>query len=113
MVEPTQSGLHDFQRAAGVCRQFRIPTAVVVNRADLNPEATAAFKALCRKEGYAFLGEIPFDPAIPQAAVQGLAVTEKDGPCAQRIREVWDRLLALDLGALRASQGSPLLQPLS
>ena len=113
VVEPTQSGLHDFQRAAGVCRQFRIPTAVVVNRADLNPEATAAFKALCRKEGYAFLGEIPFDPAIPQAAVQGLAVTEKDGPCAQRIREVWDRLLALDLGALRASQGSPLLQPMS
>jgi MinD superfamily P-loop ATPase len=113
VAEPTLSGLHDFQRAASVCRQFRIPVAVVVNRADLNPGAAGEFREICRRDGHAFLGEIPFDPAVPQAAVQGLAVTERDGPCARRIREIWERLLALDPNALRGQRQGPLLAPLS
>ena len=113
VVEPTLSGLDDFQRVAGVCRQFRIPVAVIVNRADLNPEAAGEFRELCRREGHAFLGEIPFDPAFPEAAVQGLAVTEREGPCRQRIREIWERLLALDPAALRGQRQGPLLKALS
>ncbi len=114
VTEPTLSGIHDFRRVAGVCRQFRIPVGVIVNKADLNHAAAAQFRDLCREEGHAFLGELPFDPAFPQAAVQGLAVTETGGPCAARIREIWERLLQTADRHLSAGHGAfrpaPLLQ---
>ena len=52
VTEPTPSGLHDLQRVADLCRHFTIPIGVIVNKADLNPEATEAVHALvCGGEG--------------------------------------------------------------
>ena len=38
VTEPTVSGRHDLDRVLQVVRQFRLPFAVCVNKADLNPE---------------------------------------------------------------------------
>ena len=40
VVEPTPSGRHDFERVAALCDHFRIPVAVLINKADLNHEDT-------------------------------------------------------------------------
>ena len=95
VTEPTLSGRQDFLRVAGVAAQFRIPVAVIINRADLNPEAARDFEELCRRTGNTLLGSLPFDPAFPAAASKGLAVTETDAPVAGQIRELWNKILSL------------------
>ena len=42
VTEPTVSGRHDLERVLQVVRQFRLPFAVCVNKADLNPELGGA-----------------------------------------------------------------------
>ena len=42
VTEPTVSGRHDLDRVLQVVRQFRLPFAVCVNKADLNPDLGAA-----------------------------------------------------------------------
>lgn len=56
VTEPTLSGKQDFLRVAGVAAQFRIPVAVIINRADLNPEAARDFEELCQRTGNTLLG---------------------------------------------------------
>ena len=92
VVEPSLSGLHDFERAAGVCRHFRLPVGVVINRWDLNPEGADALEAACRKAGHELFGRVPFDADMARATRQGLAATEPDTPLARSIREIWERI---------------------
>ena len=95
VTEPTLSGRQDFMRVAGVAAQFHIPVAVIINRADLNPEVARDFRELCQRTGSTFIGSLPFDPAFPEATSRGLAVTETDAPVAGQIRELWNKILSL------------------
>ncbi|MBR4423630.1 MAG: 4Fe-4S binding protein, partial [Mailhella sp.] len=92
VVEPSLSGLHDFERVAGVCRHFRIPVGVVVNRWDLNPEGADAIERACLGAGHDVFGRVPFDAAMIQTANRRLAATECDTPLARCIRGIWDRI---------------------
>lgn len=95
VTEPTLSGKQDFLRVAGVAAQFRVPVAVIINRADLNPAAAREFEELCQRTGSTLLGSLPFDPAVPAATAAGLAVTETDAPIARQIRTLWEEIAAL------------------
>lgn len=95
VVEPTPSGRHDFGRIAELCRHFRIPLAVVINKADLNPEESAAIAAQCAADGHTLLGELPFDPLVTEIMVRRQALTESDNPLGNRLKEIWSALQAL------------------
>ena len=73
VVEATPSGRHDFGRVAELCDHFRIPVAVLINKADLNEDEAERIRALAREKGYALVGELPFSPLVTQA--MGLSVT--------------------------------------
>lgn len=92
VTEPSLSGLHDFERVAAVCRHFRVPVGMVINRCDLNPEGAAALEAVCRENGHAVFGRVPFDAAMARATAAGLAATEEDTPLARGIREIWKNI---------------------
>jgi len=72
VTEPSVSALHDLERALRLTEFLDIPTRVVINKADLNPDAAAAIRALCERKGVEIIGEIPFDPGIVDAMVLGL-----------------------------------------
>ncbi len=93
VTEPTPSGIHDLERVAALCRHFRVPTGVVVNKAVLAPEQTRAVNEWCRANEAAFLGEIPYDDRFTAAMMHRQAVTEycADGPAAE-IRRIWERI---------------------
>ena len=42
---------HDFERVAALCDHFRIPVAVLINKADLNHEEVQAITPACRRQG--------------------------------------------------------------
>lgn len=66
VVEPTPSGRHDFVRVADLCAHFRIPLAVLINKADLNAAEAAALAESARTRGGVVVGELPFDPAVTE-----------------------------------------------
>ena len=99
VVEPTPSGRHDFERVASLCAHFRIPVAILVNKADLNAGETARIHALAAEGGHHMLGEMPFSPLVTQAMVQRQALTENISeltrPLVEPLTAAWERVCAL------------------
>lgn len=94
VTEPTLSGIHDLKRGLEVCRHFRVPAAVCINRFDLDEQNTQAIEAYCKKEAVVLAGKIPFDRIFVETLVQGVPVVEyTDGPVSQSIKEIWERVV--------------------
>ena len=92
VVEPTPSGRHDFARVAELCRHFRVPVAVIINKADLNRQEADAIAAHCAENGHTLLGRLPFDPVVTQAMVRRQALTEFDNPVGNSLKDMWSAL---------------------
>lgn len=96
VTEPTPSGIHDLARVADLCRHFKIPAGVIVNKADLNPANTEAVQRWCESGKIDFLGALAYDAAVTGAMVRRQTVTEftADGISAS-VRRIWERVLTL------------------
>ncbi|MHB8066734.1 MAG: ATP-binding protein [Desulfobaccales bacterium] len=93
VTEPTPSGRHDLERVAELCQHFQTAFAVIINKHDLNPEETARISAFCRKESYPVLAQLPHDPVITRAMIQGLVVTElPETAFSRELRQAWTRI---------------------
>jgi len=91
ITEPTPSGRHDLERVAALCRHFRIPVIVAVNKFDLNPANSVDIESYCAEQGYALAGRLPHDDVVVRAMVQGKCVTElPETPFSKALRGVWD-----------------------
>lgn len=97
VVEPTPSGRHDFQRVADLCRHFRVPLAVIINKADLNEKEADAMAEECAQRGDTLLGRLPFDPVVTRAMVARKALTEFDNPVGNRLKDMWSALQKLNV----------------
>lgn len=95
VVEPTPSGRHDFQRISALCDHFRIPVAVLINKASLNEQETLLIEHECRDRGYILLGQLPFDSAVTKAMLQRKALTEMPGELDRILRCAWNTIESL------------------
>ena len=95
VVEPTPSGRHDFERVAALCDHFRIPVAVLINKADLNPHEEAAIREMPPREATRWWGTCPFDPAVTGSMIRRKALTETDTPLAATLADIWERVRTL------------------
>jgi len=90
VTEPTPSGIHDLERALALCRHFRVPTMVCVNKFDLNPGLDKRVRDFCAESQIEVTESIPFDESVPRAISQGLPLVEfGDGPASRVIVRVW------------------------
>lgn len=89
VVEPTPSGRHDFIRVAELCEHFRIPVCVIINKADLNHQESAALRELCAKRNYSLVGEVPFHQDVIDSMINKKVLTETGSPIAEQIRKAW------------------------
>ena len=92
VVEPTPSGRHDFQRVAELCDHFRIPLAIIINKADLNAEEASAIQTLAETKGYSIAGNLPFDPIVTQTMIQRRTLTEQPSPLADTFAKIWQNI---------------------
>ena len=93
VTEPTVSGLHDLERIIDVCRHFKVPATVCINKYDINEEKTSQIESHCAKSGVAVSGKVPFDTAVNGAVAKGVPVVEYDsGPAACGIKSLWDNI---------------------
>lgn len=95
VTEPTPSGLHDLQRIVDLCLHFRIPGAVIINKADLSAEYREMIQDYCRTQKLSLIAEIPFDPSVTEAMLRREAVTEDpENHTGALLRQAWDKILA-------------------
>lgn len=92
VTEPTVSGEHDLARLLALTGHFRIPSAVTVNKWDLDPGRAARIEDAARASGAHVLPRIRYDAGVTRAQLQARAVVETDTPAAADIREIWREL---------------------
>jgi MinD superfamily P-loop ATPase len=93
VTEPTPSGRHDLERVAGLCQHFQTPVAVIINKHDLNYDETVRIEAFCRAGGFPVLAQLPHDPLVTKAMVQGLVITElPESDFSRELRYAWTRI---------------------
>jgi len=92
VTEPTVSGEHDLERILSLTRHFQIPTAICVNKWDINEEMTQQIEDKARRANAHVAGRIRYDRAVTRAQIQKKAVVEIDAPSAGDIRQLWKNL---------------------
>lgn len=94
VTEPTQSGRHDLMRLLELTDHFRIPAAVCINKADINPELSRQIEQLAEEKNLSRPIEIPYDASVTAAQIQVQTVIEHDSgsPAAQAIGRLWERI---------------------
>ncbi|MFA5629450.1 MAG: 4Fe-4S binding protein [Dehalococcoidales bacterium] len=94
VVEPTLSGIHDMGRVLDVCRHFKVPALVCINKFDINEENTAKIENYCNEQNVKIMGKIPFDNVVTEAMIQGVPVVEfSDNKVSQEIKNLWQNVL--------------------
>lgn len=71
VTEPTPPGLHDLFRTLELLRHFRIESAVLINKWDLNPPMTNSIERTSRDMGTRQVGRVPFDGRVVMALANG------------------------------------------
>jgi MinD superfamily P-loop ATPase len=89
VTEPTVSGLYDCERVASLARHFGIAAAAVINKYDLNMEATNEAEAFFERENIMLLGKVPFGLEVSRAITGGTLVVDRaNSPVARELRKV-------------------------
>ena len=93
VTEPTLSGLHDASRVIEVAKHFSVPSRLVINKYDLNPDMSQKIEKYCVDNSIPMIGRIRFDKTVVEAMVEGKTIMEyKDTPVKDDIRNIWERL---------------------
>jgi MinD superfamily P-loop ATPase len=95
VTEPTVSGRHDLERVVQVVKQFHLPFAVCVNKADLNPEMTQRIRAEAGDTGAAFVTTVDYDTDVTRAQVRGVDIITYGGRAAAEIKDLWEHVRGL------------------
>jgi MinD superfamily P-loop ATPase len=88
--EPSFSGFSDLKRAAAVADHFRIPTGIIVNKADINPDVARRIEEYAAVTGRDLLGRIQYDQAFTTAQLSGSSVlAAATSALRRRLEDVW------------------------
>jgi MinD superfamily P-loop ATPase len=93
VTEPTLSGIHDLERILKLAEHFKIPSAVCINKFDINLENTDRIAAYCEKNGSKIIGKIPYEPKVVEALVNRKTVMEY--PCNEIqgiVHRMWEEV---------------------
>lgn len=80
VTEPTLSGFEDLRRVAAVAGHFGIPTGIIINKADINPDVASRIEEYGTATGSDNLGRVNYDPAFTKAQMEGLPVLSFASP---------------------------------
>jgi MinD superfamily P-loop ATPase len=95
VTEPTVSGEHDLERILALTRHFAIPTAVCVNKWDINPEMTRRIENKAADMGSLTVGRVRYDVAVTRAQLEARSVVETRSEAAEDVVAVWRGVQAL------------------
>lgn len=92
VTEPTVSAIHDMARLNKVIRNFRIETACIINKYDLNHANSETIREFLKKEGIMHLADIPFDDSVARSMSRGETVAETESVSGEIMRTLWKKI---------------------
>ncbi len=104
VAEPTPAGFSDLKRIHRVAKHFMLPSALIVNKHDLNPEITKQILRYAEEENMFVLGLIPYDDTVPRSMAMRKPHIEAhpNSPAARALREIAERFVSEILGRWEA-----------
>ncbi len=93
-AEPTVSGLHDLTMIYDLCRHFRLPAGIVINKADLNEEMSTKIINFANNNNIDLLGRISYNEVFCNAMSEKQTVVEysPDSKTAREITAIWQNI---------------------
>jgi len=70
VVEPTQASFEDAKRMHRLAKHFMLPSALIINKADINPEFVKEIMEYTKNENILYLGNIPYDDVVPKSMAE-------------------------------------------
>ena len=109
VVEPTVSGLHDFDRIAQLCFRLGVPAMMAVNKSDLNAAVAERLESAARRCGVEPIGRVPYDSDVTRAQVACRSLVEvSDGPAARAVAALWPSIEKRLKNAMDAGQAGQM-----
>ena len=94
VTEPTLSGRHDLDRVVELTRHFGIPTAICVNKSDINPELAGQILNAAHGLNLKYVGDIPYDSSVTLAQIAGKSIIEyPNGILRSSLISLWRAVL--------------------
>ncbi len=94
VTEPTISGHHDLERVIDLTEHFNIPTAVCINKCDINAEIAESIKEQALKKNVKIAGEITYDSDVTRAQIAGVSITEFNNEVLKKqVVSIWESVL--------------------
>lgn len=95
VAEPSVSGISDMERVIKTAEQFGIRIVVCINKFDTSIENAEKIEEFCEKQGFPFLGRIPFDSSAVKAINNGQTIVELDCISGTAVKEVYHEMMEL------------------
>jgi MinD superfamily P-loop ATPase len=95
VTEPTPSGEGDLARILALAGHFRIAAAVVINKADLDPERANRHASRVEAAGVPVVARLPYDEEVSKALCERRLLGDLSATWRARMEQLW-----LDLAAL-------------
>lgn len=93
VTEPTVSGIHDLKRVYQLVKKFGISAGCIINKADLNSEATQQIREFLKANDIVPIAELPYDESFTAAMTQGKTIIEfNEGELRKTVSESWEKI---------------------
>jgi MinD superfamily P-loop ATPase len=76
VTEPTFSGQHDLHRVIDLTEHFNIPTAVCINKYDINLNIATAIETEAQARNLRLVGKIAYDVEVTKAQIEAKSIVE-------------------------------------
>lgn len=94
VTEPTISAQHDLDRIIELTEHFRIPTAVCINKYDINVKIAEAIERKTNERDLKVIGRIAYDTAVTKAQLAAKSIVEySNNSLKEQIVLLWESIL--------------------
>jgi len=97
VTEPSLSAVHDMERVIETSKHFKVKTACIINKYDINKQNTQGIINWCHSNNVEFLGKISYSEEAIKAVTQGIPIPELPGSkLSNEIKKIWYNLINID-----------------
>ena len=94
VTEPTISGQHDLDRVIELTEYFKIPTAVCINKYDINVEIAKTIERKANEKNLKVVGNIAYDTTVTKAQIAAKSIVEySNNGLKEQIVLLWESIL--------------------
>jgi len=92
VTEPTPPALRDAGRAISLLGHFGVPTGMVLNKWDLNPDFSEKVSEFAERNGVPVLSRIPYDKTFTKAVAKLVPAAELSSELKGMFSGIWEKI---------------------